>query len=130
MVSGFVGLLLASTVAAVTGWYSRRAALTSALALVSVGSGGMVLTSTNFDLCHTKLFIAGVAVTVLALLGTRRSDVTRWWHRHDRDRVALIGTCGVAAGGMIVTLYQLEAAVGQRFVDVLAHGTGVVAAPF
>jgi len=127
VVSGLVGVLVASTVATVADWYGRQAALTSTAALVSAGSAGVLLTSGEIDPGPIKLLVGGIAVILLAVLGTRL--VIRWWYhpRRDHNRVVLIGTCSIVASVMLVALFRLEAAVAPRVVDLLAHATGAVA---
>jgi hypothetical protein len=114
-------------VAVVADWYGQQAALTGVVTLGGAGSGGVLLTSGGFSSIPSRLFVGGIAVALLAGLGTR--VVIRWWHRPycDHERVVLSTTCGVVSAVMIAALFQVEVAVTPRFVDVLAHATGMFA---
>lgn len=128
VVSGLVGVLAASTVGSVADWYGRRSAVYVAVALA--GSWGIaVLTTTGRSvsrLCAFPLSIGLAIVGIAGIVRQWRSIPVEALQQIHRNQLWVIGTSFLVAWVLTVALFQIEGSVTPRFVNVIAHGTGLL----
>lgn len=127
-VSGLVGVLAASTVGSVADWYGRRSAVYVAVALA--GSWVIaVLTTTGRSvsrLCAFPLSIGLAIVGIAGIVRQWRSIPVEALQQIHRNQLWVIGTSFLIAWVLTVALFQIEGSVTPRFVNVIAHGTGLL----
>ena len=127
VVSGLVGVLAVSTIGAVADWYGQRSAVFTAVALAGGCSAGVLvsteklLATPSVLLLSIGLFVAGGA----GIVRQWRSTVVETSQQVSRDRLWIIGTCLLVTWVLTVTLLEVEAGIESRFVDVVAHATGL-----
>jgi len=127
-VSGLVGVLAASTVGAVADWYGRRSAVYVAVGLAgSCGTGILVSAEKSVGTHSALLLSSGLLVSgVAGIVRQCRFATIETPQQTPRDRLWVIGICLLVVWLLTVALLQMEPGIDPRFVDVIAHVTGLL----
>lgn len=129
VVSGLVGVLFASTVVAVVDWYGWGvAAYTIAVVVGGSTAGVLVTTGRPFVQRHPVILVVGFGIIALFGLATRWQSWEGLYNRHRRNhnQLYLIVACVVIACVLGTALFQVEINENGRFIDIIAHATGLL----
>jgi hypothetical protein len=128
VVSGLVGVLAASTIGVVADWYGRWSGVYVAVALAGscntgiLVSAGEPVSTLSVLLLSSGLVVAGVA----GIVRQWRFATIEIPQQTPRDRLWVIGICLLVSWILTVALLQMETGIESRFVDVVAHTTGLL----
>lgn len=128
VVSELVGVLAASTIGVVADWYGRWSGVYVAVALAGscntgiLVSAGEPVSTLSVLLLSSGLVVAGVA----GIVRQWRFATIEIPQQTPRDRLWVIGICLLVSWILTVALLQMETGIESRFVDVVAHTTGLL----